>query len=403
MRGTVRCAKRGCNRVRTNYVCECGNVSCVVVLYWKRPGERTGRQYIYRRDSEGILRDYDRASNLLALLHNKINDKRKTFDPEELLAANIDERRFEMQVKAWLAEKKQEADADELSFETLKNYRGYAKHHWTFFNGHDVKEIGTTELKHFVSGLRFKGLKIKTRKNILLGLRTFFGWLREKGPQYNGIAELPSFPTIGGEDGRQRTAIDYETQTAALNRIPEEHRDVIEFGFETGLRPGELCALQVGDLDLSQGKLLVQRTWSGPRLRETTKGKMKRFIPLSLRAREIAGTHLKDKLPGAWLFVNPETHHCYRPKKLNFIWREFSGLDIDHYSAGRHSFCTQLLEDGANIFEAQELMRHADIHSTRKYAHLSTSRLEAIVNSRGRVKHLKEVQQHESNTTKGGG
>jgi len=90
-----------------------------------------------------------------------------------------------------------------------------------------------------------------------------------------------------------------------LLKIPEEHRDVIEFGFETGLRPGELCALKVKDLDMRGQQALIQRTWSGSKLRETTKGKTKRFIPLSDRAFQIAVKHIPDKHPEAFLFVNP--------------------------------------------------------------------------------------------------
>ena len=179
-----------------------------------------------------------------------------------------------------------------------------------------------------------------------------------------------------------RTAIDYETQAYALAKIPEEHRDVIEFGFETGLRPGETCAIQVRDLE--NGVLTVQRTWSGSRLRETTKGGNKERVPLSQRASALFSKHSKEKLPHAFLFINPETHRAYRPKKLNQLWRKFTGIDITHYEASRHSFCTQIIES-ADVFSAQRLMRHKNLSSTKVYHHASTKRLEDIVNSRGRV------------------
>lgn len=396
MRGSIRCAKRGCDRVRKSLTCEhCGHPTCYVSVFWH------GRHYKFWRDLNGnALIDYRRATNLLAIIHSRINDPKALFNPEEFLASNIAERKFTAQVKVWLDLKTEEAEAGELSFETLKNYRGYAKYYWTYFNDFDVREIRTNNIEDFISSLRFANIKIKTRKNILNGLHVFFGWLKQKGTQKGGIAELPAWPAIKGDDSRLRTAIDYETQQYGLEHIPAEHKDIFEFGFETGLRPGELCALQAGDIDLKQHKVLIQRTWSGSRLRETTKAKIKKFIPLSQRAMEIASKQCIDKLPGAFLFINSQTKSWYRPKKLNQIWRQFSSLNIDHYSAGRHSFCTQIIQSGANIFDAQELMRHTDINSTRQYYHASTKRLEEIVNNRGKVQHLQNAKQNGSRTRK---
>ncbi len=56
-----------------------------------------------------------------------------------------------------------------------------------------------------------------------------------------------------------KRAIDYESQGEILQTLPDQHRDIFEFCFETGLRPNELCAIQVGDIDIFNGFALVQR------------------------------------------------------------------------------------------------------------------------------------------------
>jgi len=56
---------------------------------------------------------------------------------------------------------------------------------------------------------------------------------------------------------------------------------------------------------------------------------------------------------------------------------------MDYYSASRHSLCTQMVETGVSVFQAQDLMRHADIRSTQKHFHASTERLRDAVNRRG--------------------
>lgn len=108
-----------------------------------------------------------------------------------------------------------------------------------------------------------------------------------------------------GEDATPQVAVDYGTQQEALQRIPQPYHDVIEFGMELGLRPGETCALKVKDMDLKEGVAKIYRTWSGATLRPTTKGKNKDGVPMSDRAMEIARQHCSDKMPEQWLFVNP--------------------------------------------------------------------------------------------------
>ncbi|SPP99941.1 hypothetical protein NBG4_1390002 [Candidatus Sulfobium mesophilum] len=160
---------------------------------------------------------------------------------------------------------------------------------------------------------------IKTRKNILNGLHAFFSWLKSK----KIIEAIPEWPKISGSNAKARVAIDIETQNDGLSKIPEEHRDVLEFGFETGLRPGETCALLVGDVDLANNRVIIQRTWSGAHLKPSTKTNEEKYIPLSVRAREIVTEHKKDKLPATFLFINPNTGRCYRQKQLNNIWHTY--------------------------------------------------------------------------------
>ena len=170
----------------------------------------------------------------------------------------------------------------------------------------------------------------------------------------------------------------------ALERIPETYLDVMEFGFETGLRPSESTALQAGDIDLINRQALIRRSWSRNKLRETTKAKNKRWIPLSDRAFEIIAWNIKDKLPGVFVFLNPKTGRHFSTESIRKTWRNYSGSEVDYYSASRHSFCTQVVETGVNALQAQELMRHSDIRTTQKYFHASVNKLRNAVNIRGR-------------------
>ena len=50
----------------------------------------------------------------------------------------------------------------------------------------------------------------------------------------------------------------------------------------------------------------------------------------------------------------------------------------------RHSFASFLVNAGRSLYEVQQLLGHADIKTTSRYAHLSNERLQEAVNLVGK-------------------
>lgn len=374
-KGNIRCSK--CHKAMNKASCICGHTACYISIYWKKKQYRMFRYYL---DNE--LFNYTRALKQLTEMNFAIEQKK--FNPADWTTQAIQERIFLIQAEKWLKVKGNESERNELSYGTLNAYKGFVKNHWNLLHKYDVKEIRYEQLETLKDTLPGK---MKTRRNSLNALHAFWAWMRRKGI----VNEIPVWPTIEGDDSIQRSAIDYEEQMAALDRIPVAERSPIEFGFETGLRPGETCALKVKDINQINKQALIQRTWSGSRLRETTKSKKKNWIPLSNRAWDIITLLLRDKHPEAFIFINPRTGKGYRPDTLQKSWKKYSKTNIDHYSASRHSFCTQLTDTGINSLQARELMRHTDIRTTQKYFHASTEKLREAVNQRGKVLPFKKA------------
>ena len=59
--------------------------------------------------------------------------------------------------------------------------------------------------------------------------------------------------------------------------------------------------------------------------------------------------------------------------------RKKSGLAGLRMHDLRHSFASFLVNAGRSLYEVQELLGHADIRTTSRYAHLSRERLNAAV------------------------
>ncbi|HSW63653.1 MAG TPA: tyrosine-type recombinase/integrase [Dissulfurispiraceae bacterium] len=355
---------------------KCRSARCFISVYWK------GQRYKFRRDKEGFVYYYDRASRVLTSMRNAIDEG--TFDPLDYHHGHIKMRSVANQYTLWLDQREQDVKAGELAISTYRHYRAYFSQYIKAVLGDiDCKSLDYDKLEKFKNALAGQSIKIKTRRNIMNALHAFLVWTWKQGV----ILAVPPFPSIDGDDATPRIALEYAEQSAFLELLPEQHRDIYTFGFETGLRPGELCALKIRDISLG-GIATIQRTISCGVVRETTKAKNKMPIPLSSTAMDIARRRAEGRFADDFLFLNPSTKKRYSTEFLRVQWRKVTAK-VTLYEAMRHSFCTQILDGGAELSQAQILLRHQSIKSTQAYNHRSVAKLSNIVENRGKVIRLK--------------
>jgi len=139
----------------------------------------------------------------------------------------------------------------------------------------------------------------------------------------------------------------------------------------TGMRRGELLALQWGNVDLKERTIrvckAVRKEKEGYKINDTPKGKRDRVIPIS---DELLGAFERLKRNKS-LFVIAENGKGLSPDKFNDRYRKFfDDLPIEYKSAHkcRHSFATYFLRSGGNIRALQELLGHKQLTTTQIYA-----------------------------------
>ncbi len=174
-----------------------------------------------------------------------------TFNPKDYLPEIIEARKFENAMQTWF-----ERRSEKIAPSTRDSDNSIKRTHFRYFDGMDLRDIKLKHLQTFCD--RLPGSS-KTKKNIMDLLHSFFRWAKRWGE----IDEVPIWPEMEHVETRERFALTYQGQQEALKRIPAEHRGIIEFLMETGLRPGEGCALQIGDIDFKKGLALIRRTYSG--------------------------------------------------------------------------------------------------------------------------------------------
>ena len=148
-------------------------------------------------------------------------------------------------------------------------------------------------------------------------------------------------------------------------------RFIIPFLLFTGARKREALNAEWRYLDLES------RIWTIP---ETKAGKP-RFVPLSQQAVEVVKAtqaYLRDtrQSNSRWLFPNLETGKPYTA--IFYPWdicRKAAGLPEVRIHDLRHSFASALVNRGMTLYDVKELLGHANVVTTQRYAHLSKARL----------------------------
>jgi integrase len=156
-------------------------------------------------------------------------------------------------------------------------------------------------------------------------------------------------------------------------------RPMITLALRTGLRLGELRALRWEDVDLVTGRLVVRRAaWKSDI--GTPKSGRSREVPLSDQAVSALKGH--RHLKGNFVFCTDEgtlltAESCKWP-----VWRACrrAGIRRIGWHVLRHTFASHLAMKGAPLKAVQELLGHADIKMTMRYAHMSPDARRDAVN-----------------------
>ena len=151
---------------------------------------------------------------------------------------------------------------------------------------------------------------------------------------------------------------------------------LLEVLYASGIRVGELCGLDLGDVD--RGRRL---------LRVVGKGDKERSVPVgipALRAVDAWVQHGRPRLAGARggsaLFVGARGGRI-DPRTVRRVVHVMLGHvpgapDLGPHGL-RHSAATHLIEGGADLRSVQELLGHATLATTQIYTHVSVDRLKA--------------------------
>ena len=230
-----------------------------------------------------------------------------------------------------------------------------------------LDKIDELSVAKFVSRQMETGLNPKTINNQLILLRSILG----KAYEWKKLKSVPKIKKLPVPPPKT-DFLDYQESTRLVEAAAgdAEWQSAIIVALNTGLRLGELIGLKWEDCDLKARKLTVRRTvWQGHV--GTPKSGRNRTIPLNHRAIGALQGHRHLRGPWVWSFPDGAPHNKDTFKLALAKARKFAGLRHFEWHTLRHTFASHLAMKGAPLRVVQELLGHASIQMTMRYAHLS--------------------------------
>jgi integrase/recombinase XerC len=236
--------------------------------------------------------------------------------------------------------------------------------------------IDLTVLRSWLARLRTTGAARSSLARRAAAARTFTAWAHRQGL----LATDPGARLASPKAHRDLPAVLRADQTADLvtapagqDPVPLRDRLVLELLYATGIRVGELCGLDVSDVD--RGRRLV---------RVFGKGAKERSVPYGLPAERALAAYLRHGRTalagpgsGTALLLGARGARLQQAVARQVVARYAREAGLPHTSPHdlRHGAATHLLEGGADLRSVQELLGHAALSSTQIYTHVSIERL----------------------------
>lgn len=276
------------------------------------------------------------------------------------------------------------------SVKTVENYDRYLERFFQFAKVKKTSDLTEEQVREFrlhlnrqpgtKSGRRVEPMKRRTQNYYLIALRAFLKYLRKRGiealsPERIELAKVP------------QRSLDLIT-SAELNRLMkapdaktlEGKRDkaILELLFSTGLRISELCSLSIDDVDLSREEFSVRGKGDKIRvvfLSDTAKSALKEYLSKRKDMDDAMFVRYGRKAnDGGDLRISPRS-----VQRLIKKYAAEAGITrkvTPHVI--RHSFATDLLQNGADLRSVQALLGHANIGTTQVYTHVTDKHLHEV-------------------------
>ena len=236
-----------------------------------------------------------------------------------------------------------------------------------FFGTMLLERVGPEDVRAFRLHLEHRtSLSLSTVWHVLSDVRCMLNWAAD-----SGLLERSPFPRRVMPRLQEQLPDRLTDEAAALvAALPDPHGFVCRLALGTGLRWGELCRAQASDVKRLRVAGSVDEQW----YLEVSQTKSKRIRRVPLSPALVREVRMKvGRLVG---------YAVGSPGSFAGIVKRLSGVEGFHVHQTRHTFACQWLERGGSLAALQQVLGHASIVTTQRYARLTD---EAVMREAARI------------------
>jgi len=259
----------------------------------------------------------------------------------------------------------------------------------SYMGDKNLEEVDIIFLEKYIEYLVRQGNKASTIARNISAFKQFFGYLFSE----KMIASNPTTHLIVPK--REKKIPKFLQEDIVKTLLTNVEQDLnknlkvacmLHLLYATGMRVSELVSLKKTNLRYQTGRPESLQDF----IYVQGKGNKERILPLYAKAHQILIEYLRqlenDPRPhNYWLFPagKGQKGHLSR-QRFGQILKELAvsaQLDPKRISPHvlRHSFASHMLDHGMDLRNIQELLGHADISTTQIYTHISTAKLQKLV------------------------
>ncbi len=244
-----------------------------------------------------------------------------------------------------------------------------------------LHSIQTREIEQFRIHLQSQGYASQTIKHAMNQVQGTIKYCKKLGYQVADV-EMPTIKLPKGrlryltyeEEQKLLAEVDprrevkgmasYDDRRPALQQQMQDVYDLIILFLDTGARHSEITTLTWERIDLDKRSINLWR----PKVRNES------ILYMTDRAHEVLSRrHANSSSP----FVFTSKNGTARRSLTHVFQRAFKRAGLEGCTAHtlRHTHATRLIQNGMNLYEVKEILGHADIQTTMRYAHIEQAQV----------------------------
>ena len=246
----------------------------------------------------------------------------------------------------------------------------------------DLINIDEIIVKEYLEYLYSKGLNRNTISRKLSAIRSFYNYLVKeniiKKNYFNDISnpkKIASLPKYAKDNDLEKMFNSFNKEKS----LDQRNLLILEMLYATGIRVSELTNIKINDIDKYNNSIKI-----------LGKGSKERIVFYGSFCENILNIYLEDgrrKLiknkECNYLFLNKngsKLSERYIRKMIDNVVRK---CEIDYHISPhtlRHTFATDMLNNGADLISVKELLGHSALNTTSIYTHVSNEQIKKVYN-----------------------